>query len=175
MKEKMKSFFASLGHFFKRIFLSFKEGLKHDQKRIAKYVICFAAILHLLLSNTQIQAINKLSNEICGIYMFMFVLIGFACLFNAIRLKEPSRKKIVFPMIMLILVMVFGGLLVYVYIDALMHQRNLLKSFVINGMILSIVIIALYLFGLVETIIAHVSYLKSQKKEKLSKETKSLK
>ena len=79
MKEKMKSFFASLGHFFKRIFLSFKEGLKHDQKRIAKYVICFAAILHLLLSNTQIQAINKLSNEICGIYMFMFVLIGFAC------------------------------------------------------------------------------------------------
>jgi hypothetical protein len=161
----MKKFLLTLKHAFIRIGASLKEGFKHDQKRISKYIICFTAILHLIFSNIQIQAINKLTNEICGIYMFMFVLLGFVCLFNAIRLKTPSGRKIIFSILMLLAVIGVGGLLISVYLDALMHQNNVMVTPVVMGLVFSIIIIALYLFGLVEIIIAFATYKKSQKEE----------
>lgn len=158
----MKKFLQSLKHAFTRIKSSLIEGFKKDQKRIAKYIICFTAVLHLIFSNIQIQAINKLTNEICGIYMFLFVLLGFVCLFNAIRLKKIEGKKIVFSIIMLLAVIGVGGMLVSIYLDALLHQNNVMVTPVVMGLVLSIIVIALYLFGLVETIIAYASYKKTQ-------------
>ncbi len=164
-KNSFSKFFSNLGASLKRLGASLKDGFKNDQKRIAKYIISFTAVLHLILSNIQIQAINKLTNEICGIYMFMFVLIGFICLFNAIRLKTPTGKKIIFSIIMLVAVMGVGGMLLSIYVDALLHQNNVMVAPVIKGIILSILVIALYLFGLVETIIAYAFYRKNIKKE----------
>lgn len=165
LKKGMKKILDPLKHTFIRIGKSLKEGFQKDQKRIAKYIICFTAVFHLILSNIQIQAINKLTNEICGIYMFMFVLLGFVCLFNAIRLKTPSGRKIFFSILMLLAVISVGGLLVGVYLDALMHQNNVMVVPVVMGLVFSILIIALYLFGLVETIIAFAYYKKTQKHE----------
>lgn len=147
----------------KKLFKDFKDAFLHNQIIVAKYFICISAVLNLVLSSIQIQAISKLSNQICGIVMFMFVLIGFVCLFNAIRLKEPKGGKVLFSILMLGLVIATGGYLMSIYFDALMHQKDIIASPVISAIILSIIVIAFYLFGLVETIIAYVCYRKKLK------------
>lgn len=166
MKKRLKNFKEKVTHACKALKNSLVEAFLHDQKKIAKYLICFSAVVHLLLSSIQIEAINKLTNQICGITMFLFVLLGFVCLFNAIRLKEPKGRKIIFSIIMLVLVIGTGVYLLTIYFDALMHQKDIMAGPVISGVILSIVVIALYLFGLVETIVAYICYHNNLKKEK---------
>ena len=80
--------------------MKFLKSLK-SPKTLAMYIISFTAVLHLILSGVQIRAISALTDQICGIVMFMFVLIGFVCLFNAIRLKEITFRKILFCMLFL--------------------------------------------------------------------------
>lgn len=168
--KKNKAGFEKIGSFIKRTILkywhAFVDAFLHDQKAIAKYVISFAAILHLILSSIQIEAISRLINQLCGITMFMFILLGFVCLFNAIRLKEPKGKSIVFSIVMLCLVMAAGVYLITIYFNALATQKNVAVGPISNGIILSIVILALYLIGLVETIVACVYYHNKKRKEK---------
>lgn len=173
-KGRIKKFFVKVGSFIKRIFLKYwhavVDAFLHDQKKIAKYIICLSAILHLILSSYQIQAINKLSNELCGIAMFLFILFGFVCLFNAIRLKEPKGKNLIFSILMLVLTIGTGGYLLSIYFDSLAHQKNLVEdaamaAAVKQGVTLSIVVLALYLIGLVETIVACIYYHKTLKKK----------
>ncbi len=166
MKKVLKSFKEKVVHICKTLKNSLVDAFLHDQKKIAKYLICFSAVMHLLLSSVQIEAISKLTNQICGITMFLFVLFGFVCLFNAIRLKEPRGRKIVFSIIMLVLVIGTGVYLLTIYFDALMHQKDIMASPVISAVILSVVVLALYLFGLVETIVAYLCYHNKLKKEK---------
>ncbi|MCM1130877.1 MAG: hypothetical protein NC310_03945 [Roseburia sp.] len=167
----MKKVFGAIRHFFLKIFASLKDAFLHDQLKIAKYVICTSAVLHLLLSSIQIQAISLLTDQICGVVMFLFVLLGFVCLFNAIRMKQALGKKIIFSILMLLLVMASGVSLVITYFDAFAHQKDLIQAPIIQALILSFIVLTLYLIGLVETIIAYVSYrlhLKSKKEEALA-------
>lgn len=124
-------------------------------KLMSKYIIVFTAVLHLLISHLQIQSISLLNDQICGFVMFFFILFGFACLFNAIRMVKVTLKKLIFSLVMLLITLGFGGWLLYIYFSSLQSQMNLAISDILPGIIVSLLIIVLYLWGIIELIIAY--------------------
>lgn len=139
--------------------MKFLKSLKNP-KKLALYLISLTAIIHLILSSVQIKAISALTDQICGLVMFMFILIGFVCLFNALRLKEVTIKKLLFCSFFIILDIAFGGWLLYIYFYSVNNQPGIELDKVIPGIILSICVIVFYFTGLILTT---VSYFKERK------------
>ena len=169
-KNKKGSFWSGLKNALVKIFVGIFNLLKklvldvkNNPAKTATRVIVFAAIIHLILSNIQIKTLTVLENEISGFVMFMFVLVGLACLFNAVRFKDLTIRKIILTIVMLLAVIGIGSYLVYIYVYSIGHQNLLKASEVMPGIILSSVMLALYLFGLIETIIAVVIAAKNGK------------
>lgn len=159
LKNTLAKIFIGLFNLFKKIVLDVKD----NPAKTATRIVVFTAIIHLILSNIQIKTLTVLENEISGFVMFMFILIGLACLFNAIRFKDLTIRKIILTIVMLLAVIGVGSYLVYIYVYAIGHQNLLKSSEVMPGIILSSVMLGLYLFGLVETIIAVVVAAKNGK------------
>ncbi len=139
--------------------MKFLKSLKNP-KKLALYLISLTAIIHLILSSIQIKAISALTDQICGLVMFMFILIGFVCLFNALRLKEVTIKKLLFCSFFIILDIAFGVWLLYIYFYSVNNQPGIELDKVIPGIVLSICVIVFYLTGLILTT---VSYFKERK------------
>lgn len=146
-------------NFLKRIILD----VKNNPAKTATRIVVFTSIIHLILSNIQIKTLTVLENEISGFVMFMFILIGLACLFNAVRFKDLTIRKIILTIVMLLVVIGVGSYLVYIYVYSIGHQNLLKASEVMPGIILSSVILGLYIFGLIETIIAVIVAAKNGK------------
>ncbi len=136
---------------FKKIGVSFV----NNPSVFAKYFISAVALMHLVLSSIQITTITVLENEICGVAMFLFILFGLVCLFNAIRLKQFTIKKMIFPIVMLLVCIGTGLWLVSIYFERLNNQQVLDHSVVVKGIVFSFIIVGCYLLGLVQTIRAY--------------------
>ena len=135
-------------------------------KTLAMYLISFSALVHLILSSIQIKAISSLTDQICGLVMFIFILFGFVCLFNAIRLKEITVKKLLFCLFFLLVVIGFGSWLLYIYFYSLANQPGVEVGNVVPGIILSIGAMTLYLIGLILTVVAY--FVEKKEKEEVS-------
>ncbi len=159
LKNALVKIFVGILNFLKKLVLD----VKNNPAKTATRVVVFTAIIHLILSNIQIKTLTVLENEISGFVMFMFVLVGLACLFNAVRFKDLTIRKIILTIVMLLAVIGIGSYLVYIYVYSIGHQNLLKASEVMPGIILSSVMLALYLFGLIETIIAVVIAAKNGK------------
>ena len=121
----------------------------------AKFIIPLAALLALILSDIEIKAIVVLNNELCSFTLFMFTLIGLACIFNALRIKPGISLYSVFSVLLIVIAMVLGVVLVFIYSDAIKNQPAMdanMKAAVRKGIILIIVFLLFYLLGLIQTI-----------------------
>lgn len=135
-------------------------GFLKNPKSMFKLFVCFTAVLHLVLSHLQIASISVLTNQICGFVMFFFILLGFVCLFNAIRTKEITLKRFIITTLMTGLTLGFGIWLLSIYFSSINTQLNLDVAKVMSGIVLSIIVLALYFVGYVFYIIAYIFELK---------------
>ncbi len=133
-------------------------------KLLAKYIISFTAVFHLIISNLQISSISSLTDQICGFAMFFFILLGFACLFNAIRMQDITLKSFLISVFFLLLTMGFGIWLLSIYFIAIDSQANLNVNNVIPGITVSFIVLALYFISLILLIISFIQ----EKKKKLN-------
>lgn len=144
------------------------EGLKRKTVLdVAKIIISITAILHLVLSRTHIRALLQLETEICGLWMFMFILLGLVALFNAIRNKEGKISTTIFSIIVLALTCLCGIMLMTFYFKGINEQEKINTAIVNQAVVLAIVMIALYAIGTVFTVIG---MFKNYSKNKKSKE-----
>lgn len=147
---------------------SFLQSIKEKSKRItvfgvSKALIIVTALAHLVLSKIQIEALMKLVSELCGLWMFFFVLLGLVCLFNAIRNKHGKVSITIFSVVMLLLTCVCGGILISYYLDAIKNQNKLETAPVYKAVALSIVVMVVYAFGIVGTVFGMIKNYKINK------------
>ncbi len=137
-----------------KFLITLKKVLK-TPRLMSKYIICFTAVMHLVISHIQIQSIALLNDQICGFTMFFFILFGFACLFNAIRMNQITLKKWIISLLMLCITMGFGIWLVIIYFSSLGTQVNLELNEILPGIVVSIIVLVLYLIGMIELIVGY--------------------
>lgn len=136
-------------------------------KELSKYLICFTAVMHLIISHLQISSISALTDQICGFAMFFFILLGFACLFNALRSKVLTTKSFILSLVMLLATIGFGAWLLSIYFNAFSTQNNLklsqdnligdlMKSPILPGITVSCLVILLYVVGIILLIIGFI-------------------
>lgn len=121
----------------------------------AKIFIPLTALLTLILSDTQIKTIVVLNNELCSFVLFMFVLLGLACIFNALRVKPGFSKYGLFSIFLLLATIALGIILLVVYYDALKNQpamdEGMIKA-VNKGISHIYLFLSIYLLGTIQTI-----------------------
>lgn len=127
-----------------------------NPKSMFKFFVCLSALLHLILSHLQISSISALTDQICGFSMFFFVLLGFVCLFNAIRTKTIKITNLILTTILIAITIGFGAWLLSIYFSAIKNQNNLNVNNIISGITLSFIVIGLYVIGYIEFIIGFI-------------------
>lgn len=111
---------------------------------VAKGLVGLAAIGHLVFTSIHVKALLLLENEICGFFMFLFVLFGLVALFEATRIQEGHRLEKVFTAVMCGVTSGMGLLLVSIYRDAIANQRGLEPALVTRAVGFSMILIAIY-------------------------------
>lgn len=93
--------------------------------KLAKFIIAFAAFFHLIFSNLHVNGLLLLENQICGFLMFVSVIFGLVCFFQATRTKFNNASEFI-PMV-IFLVITVGALIMLggIYSDALANQKSL--------------------------------------------------
>jgi len=124
--------------------------------KIATYTTFATAILHLALTQTQVSALLLLTNQICGIYMFAFVLLGLVCLFNTLRTKSTQGRTFYTSLALFIVTLVFGGMLVKIYFDSIANQPSINAATVYSAIYLSLAVMFCYFASFVLFIIAKI-------------------
>ena len=131
------------------------KSLFHNPIKLSNLFVAIAGILHLIISTIQINTINTLSNQECGVVLFMFILVGLAAVFNATRFKEAKGGRVIFVLAVLSIVIGFGIWLLAIYFNAYFNQANANQAQIIKGVILSIIMVAFYVIGMVGAIWAY--------------------
>ena len=130
----------------------------------AKYVIVLTALLHLVLSSIHIEALFQLETQLCGLWMFFFILLGLGCLFNAIRNTKGKISTTIFSILMLLLTCAAGVVLMTYYFKGMAEQPNIQTGSIIKAIVLSIVMIVFYAVGGVLTVIGMIKNIPHNKK-----------
>lgn len=134
--------------------------------KIATIITFATAILHLALTQTQVSALLLLTNEICGIYMFAFVLLGLVCLFNTMRTKSTNSQPFYTSIVLFVATITFGVLLTKIYFDAIATQPNLNIEIVYQAIYLSFAVMFCYFASGVLFVVAKVFDLIDKKDKK---------
>ncbi|MCD7754788.1 MAG: hypothetical protein LUJ09_00390 [Firmicutes bacterium] len=100
---------------------------------LTRILVVVYSVMNLILSNRHINALLKLQNEICGFYMFAFVLVGLMMLFEASRMKELRLAVLVRGIVISALEILMGSLLLAIYregrvLDPTIDESVLVKS-----------------------------------------------
>ena len=112
---------------------------------IARLLIASAAIVHLILTNVHTQALLLLENEICGFYMFFFVLMGLVLLFECTQIKPEHSLQKVMTVVFSFVTAVPAVLLIRIYLAACQTQRQLNTAVVMKAVYLSVILLCVYL------------------------------
>ena len=123
--------------------------LKHlicvDNLGFARVIVTVFSILSLALSLSYIRAIQQVTNNWTGLFMFAFILFGLISIFNVIRLKEAYSAKSFFVIGVLLLTIVCGVVLIILTIGGI--QAGIRLNRVYQGVILAAIICVGYLIG----------------------------
>lgn len=123
---------------------------KFDLTQIAKAMIMVTALVHLIFSNVHVKAMLLLENEVCGFAMFLFVLFGLTALFEATRVKEGSKEKLIMVFLAL-LSSVCGAYLIATYRYAINHQHSIDVAVISKSLTFSMIVIGAYVVASVLT------------------------
>lgn len=126
---------------------------KNKILKLHKLFVIIPAIIHLALCRLQIDAIYGLqAQSYSPIVMFLSILIGLACLFNATRLSDLKIKSLIVSTIGLVIEIGLLIALIIMYIMGLSTVIDLAN--VIFGIVISIVAVVTYSLGLAALIFA---------------------
>lgn len=134
----------------------------------AKYLISLTALLHLILSSIHIKALYQLETELCGLWMFLFILTGLICLFNAIRNKKGLVSTTIFSVVMIGVTCACGIVLLNYYLTGIREQSKIEAGVVQSGVVLAIAMMVCYITGAVLTVMGMFKNYKINKKAKLA-------
>ena len=148
VKGEMKYLLSKIAFGIKSLF---KKPIK-----LSNFFVVIAGIVHLIISTIQINTINTLSNQECGVVLFMFILVGLAAVFNATRFKEAKGPRVIFVVAVLAVVIGFGVWLLAIYFNAYTNQANANKGQIMKGVIVSILMLACYFVGVVGALWAYI-------------------
>lgn len=112
--------------------------------RIARSIIAIAAIVHMIFSYIHTDALLVMENQICGFIMFLFVLFGLVALFESTQIHVGQKKSLVLTAITCFVTDVFGGMLVYLYQDALKNQASVVPDVVNKANLFSLALMAAF-------------------------------
>ncbi len=127
--------------------------MKENLLKIHKLLVVIPALAHLLFIPQHNTALYRLFTTLCAPTMFMFILVGLACLFNATRTnKDTNTKQFVISIVCLVAVLAFGGLLCYYYVDGLNNPQVTDGAPIVIALIISISLMASYALGLASLI-----------------------
>lgn len=111
---------------------------------LARVLIASAAIAHLILNNVHTRALLLLENEICGFYMFIFVLMGLVLLFECTQIKPGYSLQKVLTVVFSLVTAVPAILLIRIYLDACQTQRQLDTAVVMRAVYLSVILLCVF-------------------------------
>ncbi len=138
-----------------------KRTLLYNKEKVtflgtAKILICAVAILNMISIPTYSDALLLLENEICGFWLFGFMLFGLVAIFGAIRLDPNKLGRVIFLSVSLAMALLFAVLLLNVMLDALYNQASLTNPVVVaDGINFGILICSGYGIGLVAAPLAY--------------------
>ena len=138
--------------FFGRLLEEVKDIVIKKPLRFFKYMVPFVALLALIRSDVQISTILCLTHELCSIGLFLFILVGLACVFNALRVKKAKSKYGIFTLMTTFVVVGLCGYLIYVYNYSLINQVPIDAARVNKGLIELYVFAGLYLLAIIQFI-----------------------
>ncbi len=117
--------------------------------KISKYILMITPLIHLVLCTAHIDALTKLSSQLSGFAMFMFILTGLLCLFNATRVSDVTIKDLIKSTIFILINISFGIWLIIFYTEGSVTNNSSDQVTVTLAMVLSIAIICAEIVGLV--------------------------
>lgn len=110
----------------------------------AKLMIAAAAIVHLIFTNIHTKALLLLENEICGFYMFIYVLMGLVLLFECTQIKPGHDLEKVLIAVFTGITTVPATLLIHIYLSACRTQRELDTAVVMKAVYMSAILLAVF-------------------------------
>lgn len=116
---------------------------------IARLLIASAAIAHLILTNVHTRALLLLENEICGFYMFFFILMGLVLLFECTQIKPEHSLQKIMTVVFGLVTAVPAVLLIRIYLAACRTQRQLDTAVVMRAVYLSVILLVVFLVAAV--------------------------
>lgn len=131
-----------------------------DLLSVAKILIFIGAIGHLILSKTQIKALLKLEDIMCGFYFFMFILFGLIILFESTRLRKGKVTDYILTYFFTLVTLGFGVTLINIYRNAIKVQKEIDLSIVNKGYFMSYAVCGIFI---VSAILVLVHQIKSKK------------
>ncbi|MFI3252464.1 MAG: hypothetical protein R3Y60_04920 [bacterium] len=130
---------------------------KNKLLSIHKIIMIIATIGHLALTPVHNDALTLLTNTYCGFIMFMFVLTGLSCLFNATRIGDTKIKSLIVTTVCAAVSIGFGIYLAILYVDGYKFSlenfkpedsMNVLMALILTITVISSKVVSLVFLGL---------------------------
>lgn len=138
--------------------------MKNKIITIHKIIIVAVALIHLAVTPIHNSGLSDLASQICGFAMFMFILLGLVCLFNATRLVDLNTKSFLICLVCISVTCCFGGWLTWEYIVGLGTDMDISLINIQKALLLSVSALFAYILGIVTLVWA---YILEQKEKKL--------
>lgn len=120
---------------------------------IAKGIVVFVAVVHLIFTNIHVNALLLLEHELCGFVMFLFVLSGLLALFETTRIRDNQVKEKIITVCICFLTSGLGMYLIMIYRNAIASQASLDAATVNKAVIFSTAIAVAYVVAAILIII----------------------
>lgn len=133
---------------------------------IARVLIAGAALAHLIFTNIHTRALLLLENEICGFYMFIFVLMGLVLLFECTQIRPGHDFQKLVTVVFVLVTAVPAGLLIRIYLAACRTQRQLDTAVVMRAVYMSVILLAAFLIAAVLLVVDMALARRGGKREK---------
>lgn len=133
---------------------------------VARLLIASAAIAHLILNNVHTRALLLLENEICGFYMFIFVLMGLVQLFECTQIKPGHSLQKIMSVVFSLVTAVPAILLIRIYLEACRTQRQLDTAVVMRAVYLSVILLCVFFAAAILLAVDVVLSKRSDQREK---------
>lgn len=127
--------------------------VKVDHLSFARVIVTLFSVLSLALSLSFIRAIQQVTNNWTGLFMFAFILFGLISIFNVIRLKEAYSLKTFFVLGILALTVICGLVLIILTISGI--QKGIRLNRVYEGIIVTAIISVGYCIGIFYILLAY--------------------
>ena len=142
--------------------MTFVESFIQQIKNLRLFSVCklsigLISIIHLILANIHVAGLLKLENEICGFVMFVSIIFGLVCFFQASRSKLNNKRELIPLQLFIVITLSSLIALAGIYLNAINSQISLKDpTDVIKALNLTISMIVLYSVAFIAVLIDYL-------------------